>query len=96
MLSESIPKSIDTSSTAWVHQEKNWGNSFPKSHIWIQARNGDRRICLAGGVVVPVVKAFLVGYRSKDLDMDFKPPFAMQLFGLSPFMSTRVDWSQRL
>ncbi len=67
-----------------------------KEHIWIQARNDERGILLAGGVVVPGVKAFLVGYRSKDLDIDFKPPLAMQLFGLSTFMSTRADWSRRL
>ncbi|TKX25281.1 hypothetical protein C1H76_2514 [Elsinoe australis] len=30
----------DASGTATVHQEKNWANSFPSAHIWIQARDG--------------------------------------------------------
>lgn len=99
VLSDAIPKHIATSMNeeVLVHTEKNWGNSFPQSHMWIQARGDDNRssLCLAGGAVMPGVKAFLVGYKSADLKLDFKPPFSMQLAGLSPFLSSRSDWESR-
>jgi hypothetical protein len=96
--SKSIPKQIAVASTqdVLVHSETNWGNSFPKSHMWIQARKDDERyLCLAGGAVISGLTAFLVGYRSKDLSLDFRPPFAMQLLGMSPFMSHRAEWDSR-
>lgn len=89
----SIPD-IASSGTAIVHQEKNWGSSFPKGHIWIQARDGERGICLAGGEILGL-QAYLVGYRSAELDLDFKPPFALQVLGYSPFMTTKIDWRTR-
>lgn len=95
VLSDAIPRSMSGSGGALVHQEKNWGNAFPESHVWIQARQGERGICLAGGAVLPGVKAFLVGYRSEDINFDFKPPFALELFGISPFMSSQVHWGER-
>lgn len=99
LLSKSIPKSIAVSveegQDVLAHCEKNWGNSFPKSHMWIQGRQDGRYICLAGGTVMTGVKAFLVGYRSKDLKLDFRPPFAMQLLGISPFLSSSSDWKAR-
>jgi hypothetical protein len=96
VMNNAVPQLISAShQTVCAHLEKNWGNSFPKSHIWIQARKQNRYLCLAGGAVVPGVKAFLVGYRSEDLELDFKPPFAMQLLGVSPFISSRADWGSR-
>lgn len=98
VMSSAIPNSIATTSpqSFIAHSEKNWGNSFPKSHMWIQARKGeDRLLCLAGGAVITGVTAFLLGYRSSDLNLDFRPPFAMQLLGISPFLSQRVDWEHR-
>ncbi|KAK1029288.1 hypothetical protein LTS16_019842 [Friedmanniomyces endolithicus] len=76
----------DRSGTAIVHQEKNWAQSFPAAHMWLQARSGDRGFCCAGGQILGL-EAFLLGYRSKDLNLDFRPPFATRVAGLSPFMS---------
>ena len=98
IVSDAIPQHIATQGEedVVVHTEKNWGNSFPKSHMWIQARHeGRSSICLAGGAVMPGVKAFLVGYRSADLKLDFRPPLAMQLLGFSPFLSSHSDWNSR-
>ena len=41
------------------------------------------------------LEAFLLGYRSNDLNIDFRPPFAVRLAGLSPFMSYKPDWDNR-
>lgn len=41
------------------------------------------------------MKAFLVGYRSNDLNLAFRPPFALRLLGVGPFMSYTVDWESR-
>ena len=98
IVSNAIPQHIATrgDEEVLVHTEKNWGNSFPQSHMWVQARcEGRSSICLAGGAVIPGVKAFLAGYRSADLKLDFRPPFAMQLLGISPFLSSRSDWGSR-
>ncbi|KAK5134117.1 hypothetical protein LTR08_006892 [Meristemomyces frigidus] len=84
----------DQSGKAMVHQEKNWAQSFPSAHMWLQARDGDRGFCAAGGQVLGL-EAFLLGYRSKDLNIDFRPPFAVRLAGLSPFMSYKPDWDSR-
>ncbi len=88
----------DSHGTAILHQEKNWANSFPSSHIWIQARGADSRssFCCAGGHVLGM-QAYLLGYRGKDnsLAVDFSPPFALQVLGFSPFMSVNVDWQAR-
>lgn len=86
--------SEDKSGTALVHQEKNWAHSFPKSHIWIQAREGGRGFSCAGGQVLGM-DAFLLGYRSKRHNIDFRPPFALGALGVSPFMSVKVNWEDR-
>ncbi|KAH8199389.1 hypothetical protein TruAng_006433 [Truncatella angustata] len=86
--------SVDRSGTAMLHEEKNWANSFPSAHMWLQARNGDRGFCCVGGQILGM-EAFLLGYRSKNLNVDFRPPFAVRLAGLSPFMSYKTDWENR-
>ena len=84
----------DRKGKAIVHQEKNWSHSFPSAHMWLQARDGDRAFCAAGGQILGL-EAFLVGYRSKDLSMDFRPPFALRAAGLSPFLSYHSDFNKR-
>ncbi|KAK4560432.1 hypothetical protein LTR86_005628 [Recurvomyces mirabilis] len=84
----------DRSGKAIVHQEKNWAQSFPAAHMWLQARKGDRAFCCAGGKILGM-EAFLLGYRSEDLNIDFRPPFAVRLAGLSPFLSYETKWEER-
>lgn len=91
--SQELP-TVDRHCTAIVHQEKNWAKSFPKSHIWIQARDGARGFCCAGGQLLGM-QAYLLGYRSADYVIDFQPPFALQAFGIAPFMSVDIDWESR-
>jgi hypothetical protein len=52
---------------AKVHFEKNWAQSFPKSYIWLQARDHAKStgVCIAGGSLIPGVQAYLVGYHGK-------------------------------
>ena len=85
---------VDTSGEAVVHQEKNWAYSFPSAHMWVQCRKEDSYFCCAGGQILGM-EAFLLGYRSKDLSFDFRPPFAVRLAGLGPFMSYTTDWQNR-
>lgn len=89
----SLPR-IDEAGNATVHEEKNWAHSFPLAHMWLQARKGDTGFCCAGGQILGM-DAFLLGYRSEDLNLDFKPPFALRFAGLSPFMSYKSDWDNR-
>lgn len=84
----------DKSNTAIVHQEKNWAASFPSAHMWLQARNGEKSFCCAGGQILGM-EAFLLGYRSKGREVDFRPPFALRFAGLSPFLSYTTDWEDR-
>nr|POE47481.1 hypothetical protein CFP56_00812 [Quercus suber] len=84
----------DSSGIALVHQEKNWAHSFPAAHMWLQARDGARGFCCAGGQILGM-EAFLLGYRSPDYELDFRPPFAVRLAGLGPFMSYATDWESR-
>jgi tocopherol cyclase len=86
----------DRKGRATVHQEKNWANSFPSAHVWVQARDpsSKRGICLAGGKLLGL-DAFLLGYRSPNLTIDMAPPFALAALGISPFMSTDIDYSNR-
>jgi hypothetical protein len=88
-----LPQS-DTSGEATIHQEKNWATSFPSAHIWVQCREGDRGFCCAGGKIVEM-EAFLFGYRSPDLDLDFRPPFALRFLGIGPFMWYKTNWAKR-
>jgi len=88
----------DASGTALVHQEKNWASSFPSAHMWLQARNPstDTSFCCAGGQILGL-EAFLLGYRSADLDVDFRPPFSTRvpIVGGGPFMSYSCNWEER-
>lgn len=86
------------SGTGRAHPEKNWGTAFPAGWVWAQAfgadADGARALCLAGGAALPGVplQAYLVGYRSpRCADWDFRPPFALGLGWLSPFMRARHD-----
>lgn len=88
------PPRAEAFSHAMVHQEKNWAASFPSAHMWLQARAGERGVCLAGGKILGMT-AYMLGYRSPGLDVDFVPPFALSIFGLSPCMSVRIDWENR-
>lgn len=102
-LSLSIPAlgtdfpAADTHTSATIHQEKNWADSFPDAHMWVQAWDNDakRGVCLAGGEIL-YNTAFLLGYRSPDLNLDFVPPFSVAYLNLfSPFMSVANDWEDR-
>ncbi|KAL6703182.1 hypothetical protein ACN47E_010111 [Coniothyrium glycines] len=95
-LGSSLPEA-DRKNHATIHQEKNWANSFPDAHMWVQAWDAanNKGICLAGGSIL-YNTAYMLGYRSPDLDIDFIPPFSMSFLNLlSPFMSTKNDWSTR-
>ena len=67
-----------------MHQEKNWGDSFPPSWIWTEGTGGDTTassgVAYAGsfGVVEigPLtIPAHLYGYRNynKNISLDFRP-----------------------
>lgn len=97
--SEAKQDPADREGIAVAHLEKNWGHrgGFPSSHMWVQARDGSRHVCLAGGRTM-MVDAFLVGYANPDkgVEMEFRPPFALKVLGFTPFMSHVVDWNNRL
>ena len=89
----------DRKGQAHVHQEKNWASSFPDAHMWVQAFDRDemKGVCLAGGKILGQT-AYLLGYRSGDVALDFVPPFSVSLLNmsfLSPFMSVDIDWENR-
>ncbi|CAK4031559.1 Hypothetical predicted protein [Lecanosticta acicola] len=84
----------DSLGNAVVHAEKNWASSFPSAHMWLQAREEDRGFCCAGGQILGM-EAFLLGYRSKNLSIDFRPPWATRIAGLSPFMTYSTEWDGR-
>ncbi|KAF2717738.1 hypothetical protein K431DRAFT_341142 [Polychaeton citri CBS 116435] len=84
----------DASGAAIVHQEKNYALGFPSAHMWMQAQDGDHSFCAAGGQILGM-EAFLLGYRSKDIDIDFRPPFAVRIAGWSPFMTYASNWNER-
>jgi tocopherol cyclase len=95
-LGDAFPSS-DRKSRATIHQEKNWANSFPDAHMWVQAWDADNNkgICLAGGKIL-YNTAYMLGYRSPDLNIDFIPPFSVAYLNfLSPFMSVTNDWETR-
>ncbi|KXT02721.1 hypothetical protein AC578_5431 [Pseudocercospora eumusae] len=81
----------DSQGKASVHDEKNWARSFPSAHMWLQARDGEKSFCCAGGQILGM-EAFLLGYRSADMSIDFRPPFSLRLAGLSPFMAYETNW----
>lgn len=95
-MGSSFPAS-DHSSRATIHQEKNWASSFPDAHMWVQAWDSSQKrgICLAGGKILGQT-AYMLGYRSSDINIDFIPPFSVSYLNLfSPFMSVTNDWSTR-
>ena len=80
--------------TGTSHVEKNWGTSFPSGWIWSQSfadAEPKKSLCLAGGVALPGVQAYLIGYRSSNLHWDFRPPFAMSIWPLPSFMRVEHD-----
>ncbi|KAK5024849.1 hypothetical protein LTR13_010692 [Exophiala sideris] len=94
----------DEKGVATVHQEKNWASSFPSAHIWIQAyppaSDSDEApwhgFNCAGGQILGM-EAYLLGYRNKKagVEIDFRPPFAVKVLGMSPFLSVKADWASR-
>lgn len=75
-----------------AHMEKNWGSSFPRSWLWTQSfGKAGERFCMAGGLALPGVHAYLLGYRSAKCHCDFRPPFTMSIGFVSPFMSVKHD-----
>ncbi|EJF56764.1 hypothetical protein DICSQDRAFT_174624 [Dichomitus squalens LYAD-421 SS1] len=52
---------------------------------------GTRSFAMAGGQAFMGVQAYLVGYHSLKCNWDFRPPVAMGLGRLSPFMHVRHD-----
>ncbi|KAF7794021.1 hypothetical protein EIP86_005149 [Pleurotus ostreatoroseus] len=80
--------------TGVAHIEKNWGVSFPQGWIWCQAfarAEKQKSLCLAGGIALPYIEAYLVGYRSPRCHWDFRPPFTVAALGVSPFMCIKRD-----
>ncbi|KAH9855673.1 hypothetical protein C2E23DRAFT_866749 [Lenzites betulinus] len=85
---------------ARAHAEKNWGAAFPAGWLWCQAFSADpdpsrtHSLCFAGGQALPGVplQAYLVGYRSPRLGAwDFRPPWALALGAVGPFLSVQRD-----
>ncbi|CBX92838.1 hypothetical protein IAQ61_005804 [Plenodomus lingam] len=99
-LTLSIPTALppdNYTTRATIHQEKNWATSFPDAHMWLQAWDADshRGICLAGGKILHNT-AYMLGYRSQSLNLDFTPPFSVSYLNLlSPFLRTQLDWPNR-
>jgi tocopherol cyclase len=95
-LGDSFPPA-DRQGRATFHQEKNWANSFPDAHMWVQAwdANNNKGVCLAGGKILGQT-AYMLGYRSPTLDLDFVPPFSVSYLNIfSPFMDVKIDWPTR-
>jgi hypothetical protein len=64
-------------SSGTAHFEKNWGKSFPKAWMWLQADDAEKgaSLALAGGILVigPVaMKTYLAGYKSTKVDAEFQ------------------------
>lgn len=88
---------VDHQGRATFHQEKNWANSFPDAHMWVQAwdASNNKGVCLAGGKIMGQT-AYMLGYRSPTLDLDFVPPFSVSYLNFfSPFMFVKNDWEAR-
>ncbi|KAI0746615.1 hypothetical protein C8Q80DRAFT_1219962 [Daedaleopsis nitida] len=60
-----------------------------------EKNGGERRRSVPRrGAALPGVQAYLVGYRSPTCHWDFRPPFAVGLGRLSPFLHVRRDSRQ--
>lgn len=74
MMRDGLPEFYD--GTGYIHQEKNWGDTFPTAWVWLEGINEDNsaHIALSGGKV-PLGKdymtSWLAGYRSKTLNWNF-------------------------
>jgi tocopherol cyclase len=65
--------------------------------MWVQAwdANNNKGVCLAGGKILGQT-AYMLGYRSPTLDLDFVPPFSVSYLNIfSPFMNVAIDWPTR-
>lgn len=75
-----LEKKIHSEGSAFGHVEKNWGQTFPAGHVWLQAFSSDNtaQICCAGAYFkTPIEKVsspyiFVMGYRSPKLQLDFR------------------------
>jgi hypothetical protein len=38
---QNLEKGVDNQGLAWGHVEKNWGQTFPAGHVWLQAISAD-------------------------------------------------------
>jgi len=74
VMEDGLPELLEGS--GYIHQEKNWGDTFPTAWIWLQGVNEDNtaHIALSGGKV-PLGKdymtSWLAGYRSKTLNWNY-------------------------
>ncbi|WVF71080.1 hypothetical protein IAT40_005877 [Kwoniella sp. CBS 6097] len=80
----------DREGTANAHVEKNWAISFPSDYIWMQARNKDKGLSIAGGSLIPGIQAYLVGYQGNSF-VSFKPPTSTSILGLSLGLHSEID-----
>lgn len=79
----------------FLHQEKNWGNSFPPEWIWSEGYDPFQNITYAGtfGTLrfgpIPV-QALLFGYRNykRGLSIDFRPDNSFATKELNPCNGT--------
>jgi len=66
---------VEYDGAGYVHQEKNWGTSFPLSWVWGQGSSLDKKyFVLSGGEnkLGPLNTEFwILGYRSKNMNIDF-------------------------
>lgn len=61
----------------YAHQEKNWGDSFPKKWIWMQGIHSDNQaqIAMAGGIVRIAgidIEKWVLAYKAPGLDITFE------------------------
>lgn len=93
---------LDQKGEATVHQEKNWASSFPPKYIWVQAWDPARQrgLCIAGGVAMPGVEAYLMTYthrssRGPNRTLTFTPPWTFSLLGFRFFCHTEINYKDR-
>eukprot|EP01119_Soliformovum_irregulare_P009142 TRINITY_DN2229_c0_g1_i1.p1 TRINITY_DN2229_c0_g1~~TRINITY_DN2229_c0_g1_i1.p1 ORF type:complete len:370 (-),score=78.24 TRINITY_DN2229_c0_g1_i1:91-1200(-) len=93
--------------SGFAHQEKNWGENFPSEWVWSEgiSPENDYHFALTGGkvpVVGPVgVHAWLIGYRSPNLTLNFRPQDLPTIFtptvdachGSFKMVASHLAWS---